>query len=498
MPEPCADQRQEPGRAGVESRRRKGPPVEGVLPVGAAQHLARRLLAQPAEHRNAAAVAAHRIVDAVDLAHMRQLVEGEGEIAHPVVRDAYPRQLREPLDHQRVQQRRAGLGRHLREARPAAEQHAPTVGRQPVIAEHPLGLGQEPSLGDQAGGERRIEFLGGNHMARHGNRAPTQRRRRGTRIAVRADEDLLGAHLAAGRREAPAAAGARDARHRRARDQDRARALGRIQKPAIVARRMDLAGTLDDQAAVVEVARHFLAHPCARQQPGAGARMGVEQVALLGLGAVMGRGEGAGEAPAALVVAGDGFARDHRLEMIERGRGVGHHRLEQRLVRLALQPAQPLADIDPAADAATVARAGPAAERSGLENDAGHAGTRQFQRRVEARQAAADQGDVGARRHVARTARIGRAPRIPPIRLGTELGVEQAVVARWHRFSPGGSAPNARLDRHARRMPRRFMASLTAARQEPLPARLAARMRRSPPAGNGTCGKWRGRRDSNP
>ena len=74
-----------------------------------------------------------------------------------------------------------------------------------------------------------------------------------------------------------------------------------------------------------------------------------------------------------------------------------------------------LADIDPAADRAAVARTGADAERAPLEDDRRDAVPRQFQRRREPGIAAADDRDARLARHVGEFAG-NRRIRLPPIR----------------------------------------------------------------------------------
>ena len=76
----------------------------------------------------------------VALPHMGQRVEGEGDIAGPGMGDLDPPQLREAIGHVAVEDRRADGRIDLGEPRTAAENHARTVRRQPVIAKHPAGV----------------------------------------------------------------------------------------------------------------------------------------------------------------------------------------------------------------------------------------------------------------------------------------------------------------------------------------------------------------------
>src|ERR1700719_2250889 len=81
QPVPAADHGQEPRIAGIEGAGGEIEVLEGADAIAAADDLARRLVAEIAHHGDAAAVAAERVMHPVDLAHMRQEVEGEGNVA---------------------------------------------------------------------------------------------------------------------------------------------------------------------------------------------------------------------------------------------------------------------------------------------------------------------------------------------------------------------------------------------------------------------------------
>jgi hypothetical protein len=93
--------------------------------------------------------------------------------------------------------------------------------------------------------------------------------------------------------------------------------------------------------------------------------------------------------------------------------------------------ADALADIDPGADCAAIARARPGAEIAGLEDGDGDAGARQLERGVEARIAAADDGDIGRRRQIGQFL-APRRPGLPPIGKRLEVGMEDAISSSRH------------------------------------------------------------------
>jgi hypothetical protein len=63
----------------------------------------------------------------VALPHMRQCVEGEGDIAGPGMSDLDAAQLRKAIGHIAMQDRRANCCVNRGETRSAAEHHAPAV-----------------------------------------------------------------------------------------------------------------------------------------------------------------------------------------------------------------------------------------------------------------------------------------------------------------------------------------------------------------------------------
>ena len=63
--------------------------VEGADFIGKARDFAGGLMAEIAHHGDARTIAAKRKVEIIHLAHMRHLVEREGDIARPGMGDRY-------------------------------------------------------------------------------------------------------------------------------------------------------------------------------------------------------------------------------------------------------------------------------------------------------------------------------------------------------------------------------------------------------------------------
>src|SRR5215469_5021350 len=94
--------------------------IEAARVVCDAGDFACRLPAQISHHRDPAAVTAHTIMEIVQTPHMRQRVEGEGDIAGPSMGDLDSVQLRESVDHIAVEDWRADRCVDLRETRASA------------------------------------------------------------------------------------------------------------------------------------------------------------------------------------------------------------------------------------------------------------------------------------------------------------------------------------------------------------------------------------------
>src|SRR6185312_12288059 len=112
--------------------------------------LARYLVAEIGHHRDAAAVAAERVMHPRLFPHMRKRIEGECGVAGPAMGDAHPAKLREPVGHVAVEDTGAEPRVDLRKTRATAEHHALAVWRHAVISQHPLGIAKGTALGDQA------------------------------------------------------------------------------------------------------------------------------------------------------------------------------------------------------------------------------------------------------------------------------------------------------------------------------------------------------------
>src|SRR5690606_13485759 len=91
---PYPHHRTEPGRATVERHWGEVQPIQCEAFVSGASHFQGGVVAHPAGHGDARALAARRVVDAILHADMRQEVEGEGHIAVPGMGHANVFQLR--------------------------------------------------------------------------------------------------------------------------------------------------------------------------------------------------------------------------------------------------------------------------------------------------------------------------------------------------------------------------------------------------------------------
>src|SRR5262249_9228124 len=118
QPEIAAHQRQKPGIASVERMIGKLRPVECANIVAGAGDLAGSAIAEIGHHRDAAAIAAEAVMQALLLSHMRQRIEGEGGVAVPTMRDPDSFQLRPPFGHIAVEDAGAQFRIDMRKARP--------------------------------------------------------------------------------------------------------------------------------------------------------------------------------------------------------------------------------------------------------------------------------------------------------------------------------------------------------------------------------------------
>src|SRR3979490_5712 len=139
-------QRQEPWRAEIERPRLEREGVENGLALGRTQYLERRLVAQPRRTSDSNAAVAHRVVQAIDLADMRQFVEREGEHSVPGMRQLGVAQLWKHLRQRAVQMPGIPPVCLLSATRKstAAEDDARTIGRWPVITHNAQASRKKP------------------------------------------------------------------------------------------------------------------------------------------------------------------------------------------------------------------------------------------------------------------------------------------------------------------------------------------------------------------
>jgi hypothetical protein len=184
---------------------------------------------------------------------------------------------------------------------------------------------------------------------------------------------------------------------------------------------------LDDHPAVIIIAGDFLALAFTRHHIRAGLRAVIEARQPRSLIGEMLRGPGALEPAALLPEAIDLFFRDQPLDERERVIAVGQHACGARGVDFRRLAAEALADIDTAADRATITRAGALAQRAPFEDHRVDTVLRQFERRRQPGITAANDGHPRLMRHLRRLTNR-RLIGLPPIRCGLEVGMENILV----------------------------------------------------------------------
>src|ERR1700730_835833 len=198
-------------------------------------------------------------------------------------------------------------------------------------------------------------------MACHRQHATLERGGDVAGIAVGRDDVLARGDVAPFRPHPESLRLTRDPGHPRPGAQGDAVAPAGIEQALAVERRMQLAGTPHDHAAMVEVARDLVMLARLRQHVGLAAGVAIERVELAGKIVIMPRRVGADEAALALVAAFDPLAGDDFLEQRQRVRRIAQHgrSLARYFVSIRASAArEALAEVDAAADRAAVAAAG--------------------------------------------------------------------------------------------------------------------------------------------
>src|SRR5262249_11821522 len=103
--------------------------------TGWIDQLAREPVAEIVHHGDAVAVAAHDVVQAIDLAEMRQAVEGEADLAAPGMADPIAVELRERRDHSAIEHCGGLLRRHVEGRGAAAVKEAIAIRRAAEIGQ---------------------------------------------------------------------------------------------------------------------------------------------------------------------------------------------------------------------------------------------------------------------------------------------------------------------------------------------------------------------------
>src|SRR5688572_27386815 len=118
-------ERNEPRIATVERMSGEIRPVESGFAIAGIGDLAGVHDPQIGHHGNTGAIAAQRKVKTVQLAHVRQLVECEGDIAGPGMGDATALELRKAVAHELIKKGSGLFGRILAKFGSAAEDQPP-------------------------------------------------------------------------------------------------------------------------------------------------------------------------------------------------------------------------------------------------------------------------------------------------------------------------------------------------------------------------------------
>ncbi|HYC64752.1 MAG TPA: hypothetical protein VEC14_08490, partial [Reyranellaceae bacterium] len=324
--------------------------------IAAARDLPGGLRAEIGHHGHTVAVARQQVVHAVVHAHVRHVVEREGDVAGPNMGDADAIELREAVDHVLVERGRAHLGGRRGEAGAAAENQPLAVRRGPVIGEHALGVADRPHPGDQHLVGRLRQVLGGDDVARDRHDAAHQPWRQVAGIAVGRDHDFLGDDRSLGRQDAPAIGYLLAALGLDIGAQHGARLVRRLEQALVVERGMQMAGAARIHAAVVIVRLDVVLLLAPRHHRGAGIGVFVVGLDLGGEVVVVALRPGADEAAVPVQTALDLLAGD---DVLEHGEGVGAGAHQLGLVALELVgdralATQSLAEVGAARDHAAV------------------------------------------------------------------------------------------------------------------------------------------------
>ena len=186
---------------------------------------------------------------------------------------------------------------------------------------------------------------------------------------------------------------------------------------------MQLAGPLDDHTAEIIIAGDFLALSLARDHIGARLRRGIEQRQALRLPLEVLFGPCADKAARFFPEAGEVFLADQPVDQRKGVRGIGQQALGVLGADIRGLAGKALADIDPTADRAAIARTGAGAELIGFEHHRIDAVFGEFERGGQPRISAADDCGARALRQVDKISGL-RSVSLPPIRCRCEIPVK--------------------------------------------------------------------------
>src|SRR5262249_14629001 len=449
-----ADRRQRPVRvATIEREIGKLFELETARGVRTAHDAARRLVPKVGHHGHAAAITAKRIVHSTQGPGVRQGIPGEGDIASPGVRNAYPAELGKAIDHEAIEDRRTHLWSYRGKARPPTKYHALTVRRHAIVAEHALGIGEGTAFRNERACQIDRQFFGGDDVAGERDEPPFEVRGRIAGVAVRGNDDVAGLDLSSRRLDVPSAAEFGYFPDRCSCANGDWAPTCRIKETLVVERGMQLGGALHNHAAIVIVGGNFLTLPLPGHHVCLGGSSRVEARDTLLLKLIVPRRPRSHEATPLFQITVDALARDQRLDQAEGIASRCQHGLDDRRIASEHLAGEALADVDAAAAPASAACAGSRPELSGLKNARFDAGVSKLNRACKACITTAHDCYTRPPWHIDPVTR----PRFvgdPPVGFRLEVLVEDVVWTHGASLQSGlgpGFAAALYLDQAARR-----------------------------------------------